>query len=198
MKNTKDHIMYVALRLFLTNSFKGVTMHEIVKQAGVSKGAFYHYFESKEKLFWEILMFYFHDAMSFDFEKFSKESLDQFGLDYLAEVNKRHNVVSEDSIYSLVDINYYYVIFEGMKLFPEFREKLYKIQKNELAAWITIVGVAKKNGEIKSAMTDEQIAKLFVFISDGVGMRLIMGNKIDTMAEEISALWDGLYNQLKA
>jgi hypothetical protein len=71
-------------------------------------------------------------------------------------------------------------------------------QKTELAAWQSIVGIARKKGEIKSKMTDDQIAKLFIFITDGVGARLIMGNRLEDMEDEILSLWDGLYHQLKA
>jgi hypothetical protein len=47
-------------------------------------------------------------------------------------------------------------------------------------------------------MADEQIAKMFVFISDGIGMRLMVENKLDQMTHEIVTIWDGLYKQLKA
>jgi hypothetical protein len=48
-------------------------------------------------------------------------------------------------------------------------------------------------------MTDDQVAKLFVFVTDGVGMRLIMSNgTIEDMGREIIEIWDGLYNEIKA
>ena len=52
---SKEHILITAFSLFLQKSFKEVTMKEIVKETGLSKGAFYHYFESKEQLFLELL-----------------------------------------------------------------------------------------------------------------------------------------------
>ena len=55
MNETKGHILNVALKLFLQKNFKEVTMKEIVDKTGLSKGAFYHYFQSKEKLFEEII-----------------------------------------------------------------------------------------------------------------------------------------------
>ncbi len=59
MSDTKAHILMVSLKLFLQKNFKEVTMKEIVEETGLSKGAFYHYFESKEKLFYEIIDYFF-------------------------------------------------------------------------------------------------------------------------------------------
>ena len=55
MKDTKEHILMIAGQLFLQKSFKEVTMQEIVKETGLSKGAFYHYFTGKDELFLEVL-----------------------------------------------------------------------------------------------------------------------------------------------
>jgi len=47
MSDTKTHILMVSLKLFLQKNFKEVTMKEIVKETGLSKGAFYHYFDQE-------------------------------------------------------------------------------------------------------------------------------------------------------
>ncbi|MGD8401904.1 MAG: TetR/AcrR family transcriptional regulator, partial [Bacillota bacterium] len=55
ISDSKKHIIDVSFGLFLQKSFKEVTMQEIVAKTGMSKGAFYHYFESKEQLFLEVI-----------------------------------------------------------------------------------------------------------------------------------------------
>jgi AcrR family transcriptional regulator len=55
MNDTKEHIITTSLKLFLQKNFKEVTMKEIVNATRLSKGAFYHYFESKEKVFKEVV-----------------------------------------------------------------------------------------------------------------------------------------------
>jgi len=55
MSPTKEHIILTAFRLFLKKGYKEVTMSMLVKATGLSKGAFYHYFENKEQLFIETL-----------------------------------------------------------------------------------------------------------------------------------------------
>ena len=82
MNDTKKHILNVSLLLFLRKSFKEVTMKEIVEKTGMSKGAVYHYFESKEQLFLEVLTDSLDDILV-DYTKFSKDSLNQFFHDYI-------------------------------------------------------------------------------------------------------------------
>ncbi len=51
MNQTKEFILKTAFSLFLQKNYKAVTLKEIVDKTGLSKGAFYHYYTSKEKLF---------------------------------------------------------------------------------------------------------------------------------------------------
>lgn len=45
--DTKIYIVQCALRLFVQHSYKEVTLAQLTKAAGLSKGALYHYFDSK-------------------------------------------------------------------------------------------------------------------------------------------------------
>ena len=48
-------IIEAALELFVANGFKATKLDDVAKQAGVSKGTVYLYFESKEALFREVV-----------------------------------------------------------------------------------------------------------------------------------------------
>jgi TetR/AcrR family transcriptional repressor of nem operon len=195
MKDTKEHILKVASGLFLQKSFKEVTMQEIVAKTGMSKGAFYHYFESKEQLFLEVVND-FVSAFMVDFSKLSRESLHQFYHDYLkfeVDFSFPQSRIDGDN-----GFNYYALIFDALKLFPKFREKAVEALPAELQAWEEIIGIARDNGEIHSGMTNERIASLFVYTSDGVGMRAVMQGNMEEKTKSVLAVWDGLYEDLKA
>ncbi|MGK7370739.1 MAG: TetR/AcrR family transcriptional regulator, partial [Candidatus Halalkalibacterium sp. M3_1C_030] len=49
-ENTRTKIMNAAQAQILKTGFGGTTIDSIIEQAGVSKGAFFHYFSSKEEL----------------------------------------------------------------------------------------------------------------------------------------------------
>lgn len=46
--NRKQEILQAALELFYKKGYENTTINNIIDELGVSKGAFYHYFESKE------------------------------------------------------------------------------------------------------------------------------------------------------
>mgnify|MGYP002623340165 CR=1 FL=1 len=50
-ENTLEKIHDIATREFLEKGFRGASLREIVKKAGVTTGAFYGYYKSKEELF---------------------------------------------------------------------------------------------------------------------------------------------------
>ena len=49
-----QRLLAVATRLFAEKGFEGTSVQEIVDTAGVTKGAMYHYFNSKDDLLYEI------------------------------------------------------------------------------------------------------------------------------------------------
>ena len=44
----RDSLLAVGQELFINSSFNSVGLNDILKTAGIPKGSFYHYFESKE------------------------------------------------------------------------------------------------------------------------------------------------------
>ena len=83
MNDTKEHILRTAFCLFLQKSFKEVTMKEIVERTGLSKGAFYHYFASKERLFTEVMDTFIFQGVVVDYNALNRNSLYEFYHDYI-------------------------------------------------------------------------------------------------------------------
>ncbi len=52
---THQTIMNTAQQLFATKGYNGTSMNDIVIESGISKGAIYNHFESKERLFMDLL-----------------------------------------------------------------------------------------------------------------------------------------------
>ncbi len=195
MNESREHILKVAFDLFIQKSYKEVTMKELVTRSGLSKGAFYHYFESKEQLFMEIIDHFFKELMQVYFEKFSHESLKQFCADYLADIAKKAEVTTEDN--KELNANFYFLIFDAIRMVPAFRQQMDEMSKRELSGWLKIIGIAREKGEINPVMTDDQIARFYMYSNDGIGIRLILDNNMGKLKEEIEYLWAGFYEQLK-
>lgn len=54
----KERLMETAVRLIWQNSYATVGVAEICREAGLTKGSFYHHFESKANLFYESALYY--------------------------------------------------------------------------------------------------------------------------------------------
>lgn len=200
MNDSREHILQTSLKLFLQKNFKEVTMKEIVDKTGFSKGAFYHYFSSKEQVFAEVIRHFFQETMTLDHSKLPQDSLKEF---YTAILNKteQDKTTIEQSVsadtQSPFNNNFYYLIFDAMRLLPDFKAQQLASQKAELSAWKKIIKTARKNKEIDSRMTDEQLAKLFIYLGDGVTINFIIG-AFQKRKNELRPLWNALYDSLKA
>ena len=49
-KTTREAILYAAFREVHFNGFQAASINNIIASAGVTKGALYHYFSSKEEI----------------------------------------------------------------------------------------------------------------------------------------------------
>lgn len=54
-EETKTRILESAIKLFSSRGYNKASVDEICREAGISKGAFYHHFESKQALFLALL-----------------------------------------------------------------------------------------------------------------------------------------------
>lgn len=196
--NAKEHILKESLLLFLQKSYKEVTMQELVKKTGLSKGAFYHYFVSKEDLFREILHSFFSAIMSFDFGLLNNQSLFQFYNDYSNKINSmRLKLFESDENHGFLNLNFFSLLFDAFKLFPEFKENMEAYHQRELKAWKNAIKNAREKGEIKTPLDDEQIAMIFIFSSDGLTMNLTMSGNMADLSANIKSIWDNFYLAIK-
>ena len=200
MSETKTHILLVSLRLFLQKNFKEVTMKEIVQKTGLSKGAFYYYFESKEKLFYEIIEHFFTAILEYDFARLPSDSLHGFyhaNAEQLNTLRFQLLVNEKDEVEDFISLNFFALLFDAFKLFPEFRSQMEAYHRKELKAWTGVIKTARASGEIRTPLSDEQIAQIFLFTSDGLTMNLTMERNTSDLDKRLASLWDNFYATLK-
>lgn len=64
-QKTKQYILETATRLFSEKGFENVKVEDVVTEVGVTRGAFYHYFKSREELIASVLNKSFNDNNPF-------------------------------------------------------------------------------------------------------------------------------------
>jgi TetR/AcrR family transcriptional regulator, transcriptional repressor for nem operon len=205
MSDSREHIIMSSMQLFLQKGFKEVTMKEIVDKTGLSKGAFYHYFSSKEQVFQEVIAYFLDNAMVTKFKLLPDTSLKEFYEAVLNDFEKGMSnigkLVSKDKDQDeKFNSNFYYLIFDAIRILPDFKEKAVQQQKEEIQAWKKVIAAAKKSGEINTTIPDEQLAKLFIFSGDGLSINQIMVESVVSgrKRNELKQIWSSLYEQLKA
>lgn len=199
MRDSKEHILKTAFRLFLQKNFKEVTMNEIVTATELSKGAFYHYFKSKEQLFTEVINTFYFNKMVIDYGKLCNDSLWEFYHEYIEQIKI---FVKESKAYlnykdPRANVNYLTMMFDALKLFPGFRDRVREEQKKELDAWTAIIKKSREKGEFSSPMSDKQIAGIFIYTDEGIGLHLLLNGELGSADNEMLTLWNNFYKELK-
>jgi len=189
MTDSKKLILKTALKLFLGNPYKEVSLRDIVNEVGLTKGAFYHYYISKEELFEEVVRYFYNNVMITNYYNFPKTSLKEFYEHYL---NMLMEPGEDDNTEG--DTNFFMFISEASKRIPDFLEIHLAQRKKEIWAWSEIMETAKTNKEIKTSIANEELAGMFLNLSDGVSMNRAFNGKDGLAAlTEVKRDWDNLY-----
>ena len=51
----KQELLQIAYRMFLSRGYENTSVDEIIEEAGIAKGTYYYYFESKEQMLEEVI-----------------------------------------------------------------------------------------------------------------------------------------------
>lgn len=146
MITTKDEMSKVALSLFKENGFVNTSIQKICETLNVTRGSFYHHFESKN----ELLLYWFsqntHQFIQFDRTLSSpKVILKKYILDYARLITS----IGKDLMY--------YIFMAELELQGEH----FYIYYGERQYYEDLVDQAKKNGEITSIAPTEQLMNMF-------------------------------------
>ena len=173
-------------------------MNEIVAASGLSKGAFYHYFTSKEELFKQVITHYYVELSGVGFSAMPLTSLKDFIEFYSAAVKAASETYGMGGSGKANGLSYFLHLFDAYRMLPEFKQQMMASRQTQIDGWLKIIKIARKSGEIKTPLKDLQIAKLFIYSGDGAGLGLILANIQDNVGDEMSGAWKSIYAAIKA
>jgi len=182
MENTKEFIIDEAYKLFLDHSYEAVSISDISKAIGFTKGALYHHFKNKEELFKCVVDKYLYIPDSIvDVETVSLSEYIQIGI---AEAEK---IIKKLFSFTLVfkPINYMSMFSDAFRHYPGFAELKGEFINNEIEKTKKILENAIKSGEIRDDINTSLIATNFFSINMGLAGNLVRNNSLD---ESISLL----------
>lgn len=178
MTSTKEHILFTALKLILKKGYANVTMNELVAASGLSKGAFYHYFKSKEQIYFETLDKYFFSYMaSFDLEYNKalsfKSNLFQVFTMFIGFAAEIESMIGPENPM----ISYYNTLLESAIRSDEIKKKVgnyYELWMDRIGGWIDF---AQSNNEIDPNLDPEILSKHISGLMEGVMIIYSFQNK---------------------
>ena len=197
--DSKEKILNAAFNLFLQKGYRDVSLKDIVDDVGLTKGAFYHYFEGKEQLLTEVIDSYFTSLSDRIYEQLPKVHLEMFMVGYQKVLTEQIDQLSKDAVRgNNLSLSYYYFAFDALRILPEFGEKMREIQLREEQTWVEVIENAKVSGEVLDSIDSQEIAKLFVSSKNGLAMQVILENSLKLFSKEIQSVWASLYKLIAA
>jgi AcrR family transcriptional regulator len=158
-------IIQTALEIFSKNGYRGTTMDDIAKKLGVSKGALYSYFKSKDDILKEI----FQSNHQILRETLCKSVDDQ---DYLQAMEKAYKLMTE---------NYDEFVHTSFELFAlashdkNIRSIIREDHEKDVEVISELLQNLKEKGKIRTDVDPRIMARLVDALFTGIWLNLIMG-----------------------
>jgi TetR/AcrR family transcriptional regulator, transcriptional repressor for nem operon len=178
MNDTKEYIIDQAYKLFLSHSYEAVTISDISKAVGLTKGALYHHFINKEEVFKAVidkhLMIEIMDINA------KYDSLLQY-IDASVESSRKvvFNTIGSNS--NFIPINYLSLLIDALRHYPDFtlnKEQLFSSQIEKIKA---VLYDAVEKHEIRNDLDLDITAVNYFSINLGLASNLFT-NKSPTLA----------------
>lgn len=175
MNDTRQHILFTAFKLFIKEGYRDITMNRLVNESGLSKGAFYHYFVSKEQLFSETVNTFFFGM----FEKINIQPDDQQNLrnNLLRIIDGKDQAFKTFADYSggdVPEVNFFMYLFQAIQYLPDMKEKMKEYLEYESQIFVRMIAHAKMKGEIKQSVDENAFARQISCMMDGVELHGVM------------------------
>ena len=176
MDNTKEFIIDEAFKLFLNHSYEAVSISDISKAIGFTKGALYHHFKNKEELFKSVVDKYlFIPEVVTDVESISLMEYIQLTMTQAEKVIR--SIFSDALIFT--PINYMSLFADAFRHYPGYAESKGQFINNEIEKTKFVLENAIKSGEIRDDLNSSLIATNFFSINMGLAGNLVRNNSID-------------------
>ena len=183
---TENEILEMAFEMFLEKGFSEVSTNEIIREAGLTKGGFYYAFKSREDLDQKVVEKYIHPFFTLPMEMMQQ-----------VWEEKRQDVPTEELLWNgffkpqmfakyqekiekeIVFRNFYFLLYESMKKFPEVNEyyKEFNTRKGDLLRRILERG--QMRDEVIKNIDLENYVTMTLAMQDGIMALKVLDDHID-------------------
>ena len=194
-ENTKDYIIEQAYLLFLNKSYEAVSISDLSKAIGMTKGAMYHHFASKEALFIEVVDKY---LILKEITYFSEDlSLSQFIEKNLQEVEDILESIMGTSPQS-VPTSYLSILIDAMRHYPGFTKDKMLCINADISKVEKVMQNAIVCGEIRKDINVKIMAVIYFSLITGMATSILQENSPKKAVSHLIEQMHELYKVLKA
>ena len=197
--NRKEHLYAVVFKLFLMKRYDAVSITDIEKASGMTRGAIVYYGKDKKGLFHDVLRHYLVDSQNLDFKlgKGEFKSLNDFIEEYVRScqetMDRFHQI---DLTIKNGSRAYMALILQVCDYFPDLHEQYLENRNKELLKWIEIIQMAIGNKEVRSDIDVITTAKIFMSIFYGQSYLDALSVGLNTV--ELRLQFQNIYKLIKS
>jgi AcrR family transcriptional regulator len=177
---TKYKIINVASNLFISKSYKNVSLNNIAKKAGVTKGGVYHYFSSKEELFLVVFEYTLSSAekniCAFISSDIPLSELLKSALTPKNAIDQIFDMLKGKQSY--IEPNYIAFMFDALKNFPKLKSRVTKYYQTIAKAIRDKLVIAKKNEELNKTLDLDALAAQIIFMIEGSNLLSLFNSEL--------------------
>jgi TetR/AcrR family transcriptional regulator, transcriptional repressor for nem operon len=190
MSDTREYIIDQSYGLFLNHSYEAVSISEISKAIGLTKGALYHHFTNKEELFKAVIDKYLDIQLS---------NINDPNISLTAYIDKiishAENILNSiiSSSQKFITLNYLSLFIDAFRHYPGFSKEKESLIQNEIKKIEMIINNAIEKGEVRRDINTSVMAMNFFSLSMGMAANLIQNNSpkqaIEILREQLFELY---------
>ncbi len=168
--NRKEHLYRAAFKLFLMKQFDAVSISDIEKESGMTRGAITYYGGDKKGLFYDVVKQFIVDTQNIE-NKMSNtepESLKDFIESYVHGCQNTMNRFDYiDKSVQNASSAYMSLILQICRFFPDLHDMYLENRNKEMALWIRVLQHSIETHEIIESINVIAVAKNFMNIFYG-------------------------------
>ena len=172
-KSHKEELFNATFRLFILHGYDGVSLGDIEKATGMSRGAIFHYADSKLDLFRQVVEQYVLDRQSIDTKIHVGEdpSLREFIDAYIDGVQRTMTelmmLMGEGVTFVECSRAYLSIIQQIAVLFPDLSERQQQTIAREQQVWQQVISRAVERREVQPDIDTDLMAQTFIALFYG-------------------------------
>ena len=197
-KSHKRELFRVAFKMFILKSFDGVSIPDIEKATGFTRGTIFHYADTKLDLFRQVVEYYVLERQDIErkIQVADDCTLRQFIDTYTKGVERTmealHEIIGMDVPMRDCSRAYLNMASQVSVLLPEVHKAFLNAMAKEERLWMEVIARGVENGELRSDVQPAILAKIMMSLFYGRAFQdsLINGMDPKLLKEEMLAVYE--------